>query len=410
MSVRLDPSAPELLVPQQARLLHVGPPKTGTTSLQRSAADARESLLRQGVLYPGTRYSHRKAMTPFTQRHSGWAFGTAADDAGWAALAAEVHGAGDRRVFLSSEDLAELPADRLPDVLAAVGGEVHVAMTLRSLPALLSSAWSQYLKSGLRADFDTWVTGVLADPPQEGLTPSFARRSDLTGLVTTWLELVGRDRLTVVVLDPADRDLVPHAFESLLGLEPGTLTGGRLSGGQASGDLSNRSFTLAEAELVRRLNEQVRVKGRLAWSDYERYLRNSTIPAMLRRAPGREETRIVPPRWAVERAAATAQEHARRIAELDARVVDDLAGLPLPVPARDEPAPVPSELPVDAAAEALLACLRAGVRWAQKPPPTPSPAPDLDRVEAEVLAGVLADRVGRRVRRSTAGLRPRRAR
>lgn len=402
MSVRFDPSASELLVPPRARLLHVGPPKTGTTSLQRAASAARAALLRQGVLYPGTRYSHRKATTPFTQQHGGWAFGTAADDAGWAELAAEVHGAGDLRVFLSSEDVAELPAERLRDLLESVGGEVHVAMTLRSLPALLSSAWSQYLKSGLRADFDAWVSGVLADPPQEGLTPSFARRSDLTGLVTTWLELVGRDRLTVIVLDPADRDLVPHAFESLLGVEPGTLTGGELSG-----DLSNRSFTLVEAELVRRLNERVRVKGKLAWTDYERYLRNSTIPAMLRRVPGREEARIVPPRWAVERAAAAAQEHARRIDELGVQVVGDLAGLSLPVPSRDEPAPVPTDLPVDAAAEALLACLRAGVRWSQKPPPTPSPTPDLDRVEAKVLARVLAGRVGRRVRRSTARLRAR---
>ena len=401
MSVRLDPSASELLVPPRARLLHVGPPKTGTTSLQRSAAAAREALLRQGVLYPGTRYSHRRATTPFTQQHGGWASGTPADDAGWAELAAEVRGAGDLRVFLSSEDVAELAADRVPDLLAAVGGEVHVAMTLRSLPALLSSAWSQYLKSGLRADFDSWVTGVLADPPQEGLTPSFARRSDLTGLVTTWLELVGRDRLTVIVLDPADRDLVPHAFESLLGLEPGTLTASELSG-----DLSNRSFTLAEAELVRRLNERVRGKGGLAWSDYERYLRNSAIPAVLRRVPGREEARLVPPRWAVERAAEAAREHARRIAELDVRVVGDLAGLSLPVPSRDEPAPVPADLPVEAAEQALLACLRAGVRWSHKPPSTPAP-PDLDRVEAAVLARVLAGRVVRRVRRSTARLRPR---
>ncbi len=34
-------------------LLHIGPPKTGTTALQHSLAQARPQLKAQGVLYPG---------------------------------------------------------------------------------------------------------------------------------------------------------------------------------------------------------------------------------------------------------------------------------------------------------------------------------------------------------------------
>ena len=39
-------------------LLHIGPPKTGTTALQHSLAQARPQLKAQGVLYPGKRFSH----------------------------------------------------------------------------------------------------------------------------------------------------------------------------------------------------------------------------------------------------------------------------------------------------------------------------------------------------------------
>ena len=141
-------------------------------------------------------------------------------------------------------------------------------LTLRSLPALLTSSWSQYLKTGLRVPFERWVAGVLADPPKAALTPSFPRRNDLSRLAARWADVVGPDRLTVVVLDPSDRDLVPLAFETMLGLEAGTLRAVELGG-----DDANRSFTLAEAELVRGLNTAVRKRADVEFKEFDRFVR-----------------------------------------------------------------------------------------------------------------------------------------
>lgn len=399
MSRQLDPTDPALLIPPRARLLHVGPPKTGTTALQKAAAAQRRVLLEQGVLYPGKGYSHRRATFRFAGRTEGWGTPAPGDRKVWETLRAQVVAEQERRVWLSSEDVAELEPALVPELLRELGGDVHVVMTLRSLPALLSSAWSQYLKTGLRADFEAWAQGVLADPPQRGLTPSFRRRTDLIGLVTRWRDAVGPERLLLVVLDPADRDLVPRTFETLLGLVPGTLTDVELGS-----DAANRSFTRAEAELVRRLNVRLRRGGTVPWPDYERYVRNSTVPAMLRRVPDREEPRIVPPRWAVDRLVALAEGHRDALRALDVRVVGDLDGIAQPTAGLDV-APQVTGLPVEALASGLAACVQARLQTARKTAAAVD-GTSLDDVPGRVLARTVADRASRALRRRLAVRRP----
>lgn len=389
MSVRLDPDDPALLLPAGARLLHAGLPKTGTTALQHSGSSQRRELLGQGVCYPGKGLNHRKAGLVFAERVAGW---RKPDEAVWRRHVAEVRADRTHRVWLEDENLGELPADVLQSIVDQLGGELHAVLTVRSIPAQLASSWSQYLKTGLRVGFDRWVTAVLAEPPGP-MTPSFRRRSDLTAVVRRWVEVVGRDRFTLVVLDPADRDLVPRTFETLLGLVPGTLTGAQL----AAND-TNRSFTLAEAELVRRLNERVHAREDLDWSHYHRYVRKGAIDGLLRRVPAPDEQRIVPPRWAVERTVELAEGHRQALEAMDVRVVGDLAGVAAPVPSREAPAEVPG-LPVDAACDAVLACLDAGVRSSRSPSAQPGAA-GLAAVPATELARTLADRVAGRARRA----------
>lgn len=392
MSTLLEATDPALLIPPGARLLHVGPPKTGTTALQKAAAAQREVLLEQGVLYPGKGYSHRRATFRFAGRTEGWGTPTPGDRKVWETLRDQVVAEQERRVWLSSEDVAELDPALVPRLLSELGGDVHVVMTLRSLPALLASAWSQYLKTGLRVEFEQWAKGVLSEPPRKDLTPSFRRRTDLTQLVTRWRDAVGPDHLTLVVLDPGDRDLVPRTFETLLGLEPGTLTGVELGG-----DASNRSFTRAEGELVRRLNSRIRRSGKVPWQDYERYVRNSTVPGMLRRVPGRDEPKLVPPRWAVDRLVELAQGHRDALSALDVRVVGDLERLATPTASLDEPPP-PVGLPVEALLAGLSACLNRRLATERKTAARITPAL-LEEVPGRVLARTIATRATRALRR-----------
>lgn len=400
--VEPGPDAGGLLVPPGARLLHAGMPKTGTTALQRTASARRELLLEHGVRYPGTGTNHRKALFAFSSRPVSWVGpGTDTPKADrWLRLRDEVRGEDARRVWLDNENLSDEPEETLAALLPELGGPAHVVVTMRSLPAQLASAWQQYLKSGVWISFETWLRRTVGETPDPATTPSFARRTALGDVVETWVRLVGRERVVVVVLDPDDRTLVARSFEQLLGLPAGALEEDALSGSHA-----NRSMTAPEAELVRRVNRVVRSLDDISWRDYERFVRTGLVDTMLsRRTPGPDEQRIVPPTWAVDRAVVLAEQQIARIEASGVRVVGSLAHLAARVPSVDK-ARSPRAVPVDAATEALLAVLSTGLGRGPAFGPPPAPAPvkraRVEDVPSATLARMLVGRarrgVGRRV-------------
>src|SRR3954465_13397921 len=90
-------------LPAGSRLLHIGLPKTGTTTLQRGAAVNRASLGAQGVCYPGQEFNHRDAVTALMQRPLGWRDNGATlhDRRVWDRLLDEVQTAAADRTFIS---------------------------------------------------------------------------------------------------------------------------------------------------------------------------------------------------------------------------------------------------------------------------------------------------------------------
>lgn len=386
------------------RLIHAGMPKTGTTVLQRTAARRRELLLDYGVHYPGATINHRKVMFAYAGRPTGWKglSSTVPDRARWLALRAELQPGDARAVWLSNENLSEESEETLRGLLDEVGGASTVVLTMRSLPAQLASAWQQYLKSGVCVTFETWLQRVMGEPVDPRTTPSFGVRIDLAGVVDKWVRLVGPDRVVVVVLDPADRGLVPRTFERLLGLPDATLSADVRDRG------ANRSMSHPEAELVRQVNTVLRRVDDVTWRDYERYVRDGMVASMLSgRRPGASEQPIVPPTWAVTKAAAMAEEHARQIETSGVRVVGQLDHLTARVPAAEHVS-LPTSIPIATAAEALVAVCSTGLGRGPSFAPVPSRPPTRPRAEdlptsavARLLVRRLRSGLRRRLSRSS---------
>ena len=238
-------------------------------------------------------------------------------------------------------------------IIEDLGGEqVHVVVTLRPLARILPSQWQQYLQNGYCMPYLEWLGGILSKLP-ETPTPGFWRRHRHDELVSRWATAAGTGNLTVIVVDDSDRLMLLRTFESLLGLPNGFLV---LEDG-----VTNRSLTLAEAEVVRLLNKEFR---RQKWPDrsYARFMRYGAIEQMKAgRQPSPGEARIVTPAWALERAAEIGAEMARNIRALGVRVVGDLSALgrmpagSLETEARTGPAA--RLIPLEAAAQAVLGTL-----------------------------------------------------
>jgi hypothetical protein len=343
-------------LPLQAggRLLHIGPHKTGTTAVQGAFHLARERLVGQGVVYPGTGRQPLRSILAVTGQPA--LLGESPPDmAHWDYLVRKVAEAGDQRVVVSSEFFAEADDAVASRVIEDLGGpRVHVVVTLRPLVRVLPSQWQQYLQNGYSMPYLEWLDGILSRPPRT-LTPGFWRRHRHDKLITRWMSATGRQNLSVVVVDESDRLMLLRTFESMLGLPGGFLV--------PEARAANRSLTLAEAEVVRLLNEEFK---RQEWpaSNYAKFLRYGAVEHMKARQPAPDELKIMTPPWALERAAEIGAEMAGNISALGVRVIGDISALAKPtvdVPAaRAYAGPTGPLVPAEGAVQAIVGALIAG--------------------------------------------------
>jgi hypothetical protein len=344
------------LLPEGARLLHIGIPKTGTTAIQGAAAASRQQLLEHGVCYPGRGLNHLEPICALMGR----SFGSTRHGprvpprARWSELMAEVGRTSATRTLISHEFAAESTDEQARRFLAELGDQTYVVITLRSFAALLGSSWQQYVKAGHRKAYETWLREVLADKPSSGAARLFHRRNDQPAIVRRWREAAGRDRVIVVVPDKTDPNRLLDAFSGLLGLPPELLRDAaeRLDASE------NRSLSWPEVEYLRRLN--VEVRRQLEWRHYELWVRNGAVARLLAsRRPESDEPRVTLPCWAAEPAAAISARYAEAVAASGCLVLGDVDALAAPGPVGDlRPARL---LPIDAAVAATAGLISASL-------------------------------------------------
>lgn len=368
-------------LPETSILFHAGFHKTGTTAIQSALASSREEMVAHGVLYPGKRRSHHRAAMVVTNRTWGWEErgGRRTNPAYWTKLVAEV-AAHPSRVVISSEAFALADNEALDRIMAELvppegpHAEMHVVLTLRPMARLLSSSWQQYLKYGLSMGYEKWLRSAFANPPECPPTPHFWRRNDHAGIAQRWAELVGPQRVHLLILDESDRSFLMRTFEGLLDLPPGLLVPDpAISAG-------NRSMTAAEAELLRRVNAGG--INRWDWPKYERLVRRGAVMRMVEsRQPDPTEEPVGTPQWAVDAAAEFGGRTAERIAALGVVVHGDLDSLAGTIPAGRAPSGRLT-IPVSAASEALLGALSEARSLLEPPEPVRRPAADPLATEA----------------------------
>jgi hypothetical protein len=365
------------------RLLHIGPHKTGTSAIQGALFLARERLAAQGVVYPGQGRTILWPILAVTGQPPLLGEPTPKISY-WEDLTRQIAATGDQRVVLSSEFFCQADDATARRVITDLGGDrVHVVVTLRSLTRILPSQWQQYIQNGFHFRYHEWLEGILSDPPSTP-TPAFWLRHRHDELVARWAAVVGKENLTVIVIDESDRLMLLRVFESMLGLPDGFLVPEETA--------ANRSLTAAEAELVRQVNEEF---SRREWPqrNYSRFMRYGVIEQLKNtRLPSPGEPRIATPAWALARAADISAEMAATIEALGVNIVGDLSALGKR-PAEQPESAAGQVLPVEAAAQAVLGALAGGRAGGQ------SAGEATGELSTSSLAQVLAGRFRQRARR-----------
>ena len=302
----------DVLLPRGTRLLHIGPHKTGTSSLQSAFHRARRGLASHGVLYAGPNRQPLRAAQAAAAIGSPDA--TARPIRPWSELVREIRASRAQRVVVSSEWFADARDEAIRRIVEDLDpARVHVVITVRPIASILPSQWQQHVQAGLEVAYEPWLESVFGGT--SALATTFWRRHRHDALVDRWAAAAGPANVTVVVADPRDHGAVLRTFERLVGLPAGLLVAER--------DRSNRSLTRPEVELIRALNIGLgerridpRVRLDLVLFGAAGHLRG--------REPTGEEARIETPEWAVARAIEVGLEIAGGIASSGVRVLGDL--------------------------------------------------------------------------------------
>ncbi len=248
-------------------ILHVGPPKTGTTYLQRTLWDNRDVLARSGVELPlGDRW--RQSLAAASLCDPRWDDRPGAGTWTWqrfVSAAADAQGV----ALLSDEVLALATEDHVAEAIASLApAEVHVVVTVRDLGRMIPSMWQQDVKYRETRPLEAYVRWLREDPAS-----LFWFRQDPAAVLRRWARHVPADRLHVVTVPPSGtpEGVLWERFASVLGVSCAVE--------EPAADGLNRSSTAAEVEVIRRLN--VALGDRLPVPQpYVRAVRFSVVPEL----------------------------------------------------------------------------------------------------------------------------------
>jgi len=207
-------------VPQTV-VLHIGYPKTGTSSLQWFLHARREDLRRQGVYYPLAGQDSEHAHHRLALALSANPYETVNPDARaalFADLATEIDRCGCDRVLLSSE----LFMGRLELIQASAefarlfeDRDVRVVCVLRSQETFLESLYRQFILDAQVRFADTF----------DAFLEAYPMAGEYHAILTAWSAFVGRENIVPLVYEQAVHgEGLLRGFCRLLGVDTDHLT------------------------------------------------------------------------------------------------------------------------------------------------------------------------------------------
>lgn len=329
--------------PQQPVVtLHVGTPKSGTTSLQAICSRNRDLLREHGVLYPGEASAHFiEAMSLRDSGFRGHRFEAA--EGAWDRVVDEVR-AHDGPALLSHETLGgSTPKVVKRAVRSLKGRRVRVVITCRDLGRQLPAVWQEGVKNGDTESYEEFLAAAFAAWEAGESATGAWRGQNLAATAERWAGGVGAENVVLVTVPPAgaDKDLLWDRFREAAGLPDAAYA--------IPPKPRNASLGTVETELLRR------VVGRLgddvAWPVFARQVKRRLAQRRLadRRAGG---TLGVPAAYQ-QMTTRVAEQMLATLVQRGYPVVGDLDDLRAPVVAGTDPAEVTDAQLLDRALDVL---------------------------------------------------------
>ena len=328
--------------------IHPGFHKTGTTGIQTIFTDNRMKCKDVGLFYPYARgEGHHRAAWALHERIWGWKDrgGKKTPISEWNHLVTQTKKAKES-ALISSEFFSELTLEEVAEIKSAFSrSEIKIIFTWRPLHKLLASSYQQYLKYGVKANYEKWLLGIFKEGEYKNHTPSFWERHRHGEVISKWVEVFGPDNVKVIVADEKTPNFLYDTFAAILGIDHSIIRADENT-------KRNRSLTFEETSLLLEVNK--RFPKERAWADYEMYVREGAFSRLANsQYPSPGGGKLMTPAWAVDLAMAENEKSMAKIRQLRVEILGDLelaSKEPIPVGENSEIL----EIPIEVAAEAIL--------------------------------------------------------
>jgi hypothetical protein len=233
--------------------LHIGLPKTGTTSIQTALDQHTDALADAGILLAGGRHRAQRlaAYDLIGQRIAGDR-GDVVPGA-FRQLMAEINAHDGDGAVVSEEALGLAGRRQVRRIVSGLPDHrVFVVVGVRDFGRTLVSAWQQSVVMGGTCGWQTFLDSA-RDPDRAGVATgtAFWIRHDLLRVLDAWGTQVPPERIRIITVPPegSPSGLLMDRFAEAAGLPAGIWGDGVRP--------RNQSLGVAEVEVIRRLNESL---------------------------------------------------------------------------------------------------------------------------------------------------------
>ena len=324
-------------------ILHIGIYKTGTTSLQRIFGRNRKALLENGVYYPDYGINnHLTLAASVMQKSWGWTDRgeTSFSPRYWNDFVADLKKR-DGTAIVSSEFFCQADDKQVGKIKESLPNcKISIVVGLRPLNELLWSTYQQFIKFGRRYSLEKWIKSVFNDFDNGNFESGFWLRNHQENLINRWGKEFGLDNIHVVVSDPSKPSLALDLIMHLANIPHVKLEV------EIDHTLKNRSMTVIETEVIRRIN--ISLNKKINWPEYRQAIRRGAIERLVElREPPIDEMRSAIPPWATLRAVEIQNVWVNKFSSSALKVTPSWNRLRVDSPAYDSVAPDLNCVPMD---------------------------------------------------------------
>ena len=250
---------------QRRLIIHAGFPKSGTTALQASFRESAEVLRAADIEYPPSQNdAHHAGVAALVGRSIGWQ-PSKRDLAAWHNFVQMIKDSKSQTILISSEFFAAANENQINQIKADFSEfTVQIFFTLRPLNRIIPSIYQQSLKKGSTLAYPEWISKKFMSPTGE--LRSLPNLINHAKVIQEWAKVFQGRNIAVVIADSNKPEFLYESTCLYLGISRLEILEKRAL---------NRSLTVNECEVLRRINSSVKHKWN--WDEYQKIIRQGYL-------------------------------------------------------------------------------------------------------------------------------------